>query len=118
MEVPDNQKRNYQLYYQFMKVLAPSFNHLPDAGGGHIGTIYFQSRKFVRENFRSSSRPVKMALKKMNALFSNEAGGSKQSALPLPIGIGAIDENAWLLLQQKQGYQTYLHLHTISKVFS
>jgi hypothetical protein len=118
MEVPDSQKKYYKLYKHFMQVLAPAFYHLPDAGGGKIGDIYFHARKFVRENFRSTGRPLKASLKSLNELLSGNSTVKQRVALRLPDSINEINEGVWMTLQKKESYQTYLHMLTLSKTFS
>jgi asparagine synthase (glutamine-hydrolysing) len=119
MAVPQAYKRNYRLYYQWLLLLCPDWAHLPDAGGGRPGSWYFHSRKWVRENFRSTPPAVKSSLRLLNKWLQPSAGTAAKAVLPLPRGLHAIcNETAWRALASRGGQETYLYLQTLSNVFS
>lgn len=119
MAVPQAYKRNYRLYYQWLMLLCPDWAHLPDAGGGRPGSWYFHSRKWVRENFRSTPPAVKSSLRLLNKWLQPSAGAAAKAVLPMPPGLqAACDETAWRTLARRGGQETHLYLQTLSSVFN
>ncbi len=119
MAVPQVFKRNYSLYYQWLRLVCPDWAHLPDAGGGRPGGWYFHGRKWVRENFRSTAPFVKSSLRLMNKWLQPSAGAATKAMLPVPPGLQtACDETAWRALASRGGQETHLYLQTLSNVFS
>ncbi len=119
MEIPQSLKRNYRLYYQWLRLLCPEWAALPDAGGGRPGGWYFHGRKWVREHFRSTPPVVKSGLRQLNQWLQPGSNAHVRRELPVPPGLEATcNAAAWQALAQKGSHESCLYLETLSKVFS
>ena len=115
MQVSDHEKKGYNAYTHFLKLLDDRLMYVRDAGGYRPGGAAFRLKKRVQEVFRASPPQFKALLRKINSGAQEATTGH---TLPLKPTAFLQNEDAAMQYLKAAGTEAKWHFHTLQQSFA